>query len=109
MGCLASLWAHGALSVQSHDSSTRNLCAGPVEYRHAYVDMSSVVVEASNITRPGSTCRPAMGISFAAGTTDGACVRPDERTPSRSPSHVHTVQRTQERLRVCSGFGGELS
>lgn len=54
--------------------SILSFCAhtGPVEYRHAYVDMSSVVVEATNVTQPGRTCRPAMGFSFAAGTTDGA-------------------------------------
>ena len=45
---------------------------GPVEYRHAFLDMSAVVVAASNATRAGRTCRPAMGFSFAAGTTDGA-------------------------------------
>ncbi len=37
-----------------------------------FLDMSSVVVEASNFTRAGRTCRAAMGFSFAAGTTDGA-------------------------------------
>ena len=37
-----------------------------------FLDMSSVIVEASNFTRAGRTCRAAMGFSFAAGTTDGA-------------------------------------
>ena len=46
--------------------------AGPVDARHAYVDMSAVEVAASNWTRAGRTCSPAMGFSFAGGTTDGA-------------------------------------
>ena len=33
--------------------------------------MSAVEVLASNYTRAGFTCKPAMGFSFAAGTTDG--------------------------------------
>ena len=45
--------------------------AGPVDARHAYVDMSAVKVAASNWTRAGRTCSPAMGFSFAGGTTDG--------------------------------------
>ena len=48
------------------------LSTGPVEYRHRYLDMSNVEVLASNYTRAGHTCLPAMGFSFAAGTTDGA-------------------------------------
>ncbi|CAL8468077.1 g7616 [Coccomyxa elongata] len=44
---------------------------GSVDFRHMFLDMSSVVVEASNFTRAGRTCRAAMGFSFAAGTTDG--------------------------------------
>jgi hypothetical protein len=46
--------------------------AGPVQAAHAYVDMSRVRVAAGNWTRAGRTCPPAMGFSFAAGTTDGA-------------------------------------
>ncbi|KAK9785596.1 hypothetical protein WJX73_002285 [Symbiochloris irregularis] len=45
--------------------------SGAVESRHAYLDMSSIEVLASNYTRAGRTCKPAMGFSFAAGTTDG--------------------------------------
>ena len=45
--------------------------AGPVQFRHQYLDMSDVKVAASNYTRAGHTCKPAMGFSFAAGTTDG--------------------------------------
>lgn len=43
---------------------------GPVEFRHQYIDMTS-----QNITRKDgttvTTCKPAMGYSFAAGTIDG--------------------------------------
>ena len=45
--------------------------AGPVDFRHAFIDMSRVEVRASNYTRAGRTCPAAMGFSFAAGTTDG--------------------------------------
>ena len=44
---------------------------GPVEYRHAFLDMRGLVVKKSNFTRAGATCKPAMGFAFAAGTTDG--------------------------------------
>ena len=47
------------------------MSAGPVDSRHAYLDMSNIEVLASNYTRAGRTCKPAMGFSFAAGTTDG--------------------------------------
>lgn len=33
--------------------------------------MRNIQVEASNFTRAGTTCKPAMGFAFAAGTTDG--------------------------------------
>ena len=54
-----------------HALSLECMCAGPVQFRHRYVDMSNVQVQASNYTRAGHTCKPAMGFSFAAGTTDG--------------------------------------
>jgi len=42
---------------------------GPVDFRHSFVDMTNVsVVVDGNEER---TCPPAMGYSFAAGTTDG--------------------------------------
>ena len=44
--------------------------SGPVDFRHTYVDMSKVVVQV-NATTKAMTCKPAMGYSFAAGTTDG--------------------------------------
>ncbi|GAB4823044.1 hypothetical protein N2152v2_010090 [Parachlorella kessleri] len=45
--------------------------SGPIDYRHAFLDMRSIQVEASEHTREGKTCLPAMGMAFAAGTTDG--------------------------------------
>ena len=46
--------------------------AGGVDSRHAFLDMRDLEVAASAYTRAGRTCPPAMGFSFAAGTTDGA-------------------------------------
>jgi neutral ceramidase len=43
---------------------------GPIDFRHSWLDMPSVNVkldDGSNV----NLCRPAMGYSFAAGTTDG--------------------------------------
>lgn len=45
--------------------------SGAIEYRHTFLDMRNIQVEASNFTRAGTTCKPAMGFAFAAGTTDG--------------------------------------
>lgn len=44
---------------------------GPVGYVHTYLNMSSLTVKASKYGPAGRTCPPAMGYSFAAGTTDG--------------------------------------
>lgn len=44
--------------------------SGPVQYVHQWVDMSSYQVSLEDGTIV-STCKPAMGYSFAAGTTDG--------------------------------------
>lgn len=43
---------------------------GPVKVVHQHVDMTNVVVLRDG-QKPVRTCRPAMGYSFAAGTTDG--------------------------------------
>ncbi|CAL1538863.1 unnamed protein product [Lymnaea stagnalis] len=43
---------------------------GPVDFRHSYVDMTIQNVTLANGTQV-QTCKPAMGYSFAAGTTDG--------------------------------------
>eukprot|EP00879_Flechtneria_rotunda_P016060 GHRR01016798.1.p1 GENE.GHRR01016798.1~~GHRR01016798.1.p1 ORF type:complete len:712 (+),score=214.79 GHRR01016798.1:134-2269(+) len=45
--------------------------SGDVDYRHVYINMSNYQVSGSKWTRAGVTCAPAMGFSFAAGTTDG--------------------------------------
>ncbi|KAJ3382821.1 hypothetical protein HDU84_004036 [Entophlyctis sp. JEL0112] len=44
--------------------------SGPVSYRHAFLDFSSVQVKLDNGSTV-STCSPAMGFSFAGATTDG--------------------------------------
>lgn len=51
-----------------HNASAR--LQGPVDYRHAFIDMSNqdVVLDDGSV---GKTCTPALGYSFAAGTTDG--------------------------------------
>ncbi|XP_013094566.2 uncharacterized protein LOC106078246 isoform X1 [Biomphalaria glabrata] len=43
---------------------------GPVDFRHSYINMTQQVVPLANGTKV-QTCKPAMGYSFAAGTTDG--------------------------------------
>jgi len=42
---------------------------GNVDYRHIYVNMSDVTVNVNGVNH--TTCLPAMGYAFAAGTTDG--------------------------------------
>lgn len=49
-----------------------NVVTGAVDSRHAFLNMRDLEVKASPHTRAGRTCPPAMGFSFAAGTTDGA-------------------------------------
>jgi len=44
--------------------------SGPVQFIHQWVDMSDVKVNLANGSVV-STCKPALGYSFAAGTTDG--------------------------------------
>ncbi|XP_054715880.1 uncharacterized protein LOC129225311 [Uloborus diversus] len=43
---------------------------GPVGFAHQYVDMSNVNVKLDN-SKNATTCKPSMGYSFGAGTTDG--------------------------------------
>lgn len=43
---------------------------GPVDYRHLFIDMTKQTVALEDGTT-GTTCPPAMGYAFAAGTTDG--------------------------------------
>lgn len=49
--------------------------SGPIGAAHQYIDMSNIVLQTSNGTV--STCKPAMGYSFAAGTTDGQDTKPN--------------------------------
>lgn len=43
---------------------------GPVGFIHQHIDMTNIVIN-RNGSKPVRTCKPAMGYSFAAGTTDG--------------------------------------
>eukprot|EP00003_Mantamonas_plastica_P000476 TRINITY_DN103_c0_g1_i7.p1 TRINITY_DN103_c0_g1~~TRINITY_DN103_c0_g1_i7.p1 ORF type:complete len:696 (-),score=187.40 TRINITY_DN103_c0_g1_i7:605-2692(-) len=54
-------------------SKATTVLNGTVDYRHQFVDMSNVDVEAefTQDGDSGTTCRAAYGYSFAAGTTDG--------------------------------------
>nr|QOL01216.1 putative extracellular protein TR9_024 [Trebouxia lynnae] len=45
--------------------------SGPIDFRHAFLDMTNIQVREGPHTRAGRTCPAAMGFSFAAGTTDG--------------------------------------
>lgn len=54
---------------QLYLSATTTL-SGPVRFIHEYVNMTSYEVILQNRTKV-KTCKPAMGYSFAAGTTDG--------------------------------------
>lgn len=56
-------------ALQLFNEATEPL-SGPVEFRHTYTDMSQQVVHLLN-NKTVKTCKPAMGYSFAAGTTDG--------------------------------------
>lgn len=60
-----------AVRAQAEDTGAHLPLHGRVDFRHTYVDMRNVEVAASAYTRAGRTCPPAMGDSFAAGTTDG--------------------------------------
>uniref|UniRef100_UPI00398EB897 neutral ceramidase n=1 Tax=Pristiophorus japonicus TaxID=55135 RepID=UPI00398EB897 len=50
-------------------TATREI-KGPVNFAHQWVNMTDVIVQ-FNSTHTGRTCKPALGYSFAAGTTDG--------------------------------------
>ncbi|KAK7877164.1 hypothetical protein WMY93_032144 [Mugilogobius chulae] len=51
-------------------SSAQEEVTGPLHFAHQWVDMSNVTVRL-NATHTASTCKPALGHSFAAGATDG--------------------------------------
>ncbi|XP_051883476.1 neutral ceramidase [Pristis pectinata] len=50
-------------------TATREI-KGPINFAHQWVNMTDVTVQ-FNSTHKGHTCKPALGYSFAAGTTDG--------------------------------------
>lgn len=77
--------------------------AGPIESRHIFLDMRNLQVEASNFTRCGQTCVPAMGFAFAAGTTDGPGAFDFEQSDTNGTTFwrlvrdfLHTPTREQE-------------
>ena len=61
-------YEHAAeLMAQAADA---DVLSGPVDYRHLFIDMTKQTVQLDDGTT-GTTCPPAMGYAFAAGTTDG--------------------------------------
>jgi neutral ceramidase len=52
-------------------SSASETLAGSVDYRHSFVEMPTLNVTVDGGKRTTTLCTPAMGYSFAAGTTDG--------------------------------------
>ncbi|XP_071952076.1 uncharacterized protein [Antedon mediterranea] len=56
-------------AMELYTSATIKL-SGPVQFIHQFLDMTNMTVK-YNDTYKGKTCKPAMGFSFAAGTTDG--------------------------------------
>eukprot|EP00742_Colponemidia_sp_Colp-10_P000846 GILJ01000918.1.p1 GENE.GILJ01000918.1~~GILJ01000918.1.p1 ORF type:complete len:722 (+),score=110.05 GILJ01000918.1:313-2166(+) len=60
-------------AVELYGTAAEELSAGDIDYRFAFVDFNTLEVDAA-FTSTGKnekTCRPALGYSFAAGTTDG--------------------------------------
>ncbi len=57
-------------AVQLYDTATETL-EGPIDYRHAYIDMSGILV-ADEFTHEGpqTTCASAFGYSFGAGSSE---------------------------------------
>ncbi|KAJ3369779.1 hypothetical protein HDU91_006903 [Kappamyces sp. JEL0680] len=60
--------ADGAKAILS--SSKIDISDASVQFRHVWVDMVNISVKEANGV-VGNTCKPAMGQSFSAGTTDG--------------------------------------
>ena len=52
------------------NSSEQHLVTGPISSVHQWVDMTDRVAK-ENDGEVSRTCQPALGYSFAAGTTDG--------------------------------------
>jgi neutral ceramidase len=55
------------------DVKNSKVLSGPISVRHTFVDMMNTTVSGqyTSTGKIGTTCRAAMGYSFAAGTTDG--------------------------------------
>lgn len=77
-------------ALQLFNAATEPL-SGPVDFRHTYTDMSQQKIKLSNNSTV-KTCKPAMGYSFGAGTTDGPGAF-DFRQASNSTSLVWDVAR----------------
>lgn len=64
-----------AYELFKDENKTADQLKGPVKFIHQYVDMTNYEVEVldplSNKTVHKTTCKGALGYSFAAGTTDG--------------------------------------
>jgi neutral ceramidase len=57
-------------ALQLYESATQ-VISGPVSFIHQHLDMSKQNFTSRYTNQPVSTCKPAMGYSFAAGTVDG--------------------------------------
>ncbi|XP_041065076.1 neutral ceramidase [Carcharodon carcharias] len=51
-------------------TATREI-KGPINFAHQWVNMTDVTVQFNSTHNTSHTCKPALGYSFAAGTTDG--------------------------------------
>jgi len=62
-----------AVSMFDQDVSDMEQLEGPVNFAHQFVDMPNYAVEIQDTDGPKTVklCKPALGHSFAAGTTDG--------------------------------------
>ncbi len=64
-----------AYNLFRDENKTADQLKGPVKFIHQYVDMTNYTVEVrdpeTNATVRRTTCKGALGYSFAAGTTDG--------------------------------------
>ena len=58
-------------SMQIHAADTQPALIGPVRAVHAFVKMPGLEVASAQGLPQHALCKAAMGVSFAAGTTDG--------------------------------------
>jgi neutral ceramidase len=59
-------------ALELYDTATE-VVSGPIEFRHTFLNIDRIAVQPNYTStgKPETTCRAAMGYSFAAGTTDG--------------------------------------